>query len=220
MPRALRFALWSVGTLALVLGIGLFWVDSQLRAEPLGARVKALLTDAKIQGGIAKIEAELDGRFTAEGIDLTLPDGLQFKAASLTGDLGVIASLLGTYTLDKLEAKGLELDLSHRKVLPAVTPATPAAKTLLPHLVLGPYSAAGRVTLADGTLLRFSVAGDGLDTAGKVDLRAGVAWPGFALGTNQTKPQADIVLNATFRETFGGRGSILRPSPWPWRRRP
>jgi len=73
MPRALRFTLWSVGTLALVLGIGLFWVDSQLRAEPLGARVKALLTDAKIQGGIVKIEAELDGRFTAEGIDLTLP---------------------------------------------------------------------------------------------------------------------------------------------------
>lgn len=206
MPRALRFTLWSVGTLALVLGIGLFWVDSQLRAEPLGARVKALLTDAKIQGGIVKIEAELDGRFTAEGIDLTLPDGLQFKAASLTGDLGVIASLLGTYTLDKFEAKGLELDLSHRKVAPVVTPATPAAKTLLPHLVLGPYSAAGRVTLADGTLLRFSVAGDGLDTAGKVDLRAGVAWPGFALGTNQTKPQADIVLNATFRETFGGKG--------------
>jgi hypothetical protein len=60
--------------------------------------------------------------------------------------------------------------------------------------------------LADGTLLRFSVAGDGIDSAGKVDLRAGVAWPGFAVGTNQTKPQADVVLAATLRETLGGKG--------------
>ena len=78
MPRALRLTLWSVGLLALLLGGALFWVDGQLRADALGARVKGLLADAKIQGGVAKIEAELDGRFTAEGIDLTLPDGLQF----------------------------------------------------------------------------------------------------------------------------------------------
>lgn len=207
MPRALRLTLWSVGLLALLLGGALFWVDGQLRAEALGARVKALLADAKIQGGVARIEAELDGRFTAEGIDLTLPDGLQFKAASLTGDLGLFASLFGTYTLEKFEAKGLELDLSHRKAAPTnADPAAPAGRTTLPRVVLGPYSAAGRVTLADGTLLRFSVAGDGVDTAGKVDLRAGVAWPGFAVGTNLTKPQADIVLAATLRETFGGKG--------------
>lgn len=207
MPRALRLTLWSVGLLALLLGGALFWVDGQLRAEALGARVKALLADAKIQGGVARIEAELDGRFTAEGIDLTLPDGLQFKAASLTGDLGLFASLFGTYTLEKFEAKGLELDLSHRKAAPTnAAPAAPAGRTTLPRVVLGPYSAAGRVTLADGTLLRFSVAGDGIDSAGKVDLRAGVAWPGFAVGTNLTKPQADIVLAATLRETFGGKG--------------
>ncbi len=207
MPRALRLTLWSVGLLALLLGGALFWVDGQLRAEALGARVKALLADAKIQGGVARIEAELDGRFTAEGIDLTLPDGLQFKAASLSGDLGLFASLFGTYTLEKFEAKGLELDLSHRKAAPTnADPAAPAGRTTLPRVVLGPYSAAGRVTLADGTLLRFSVAGDGVDTAGKVDLRAGVAWPGFAVGTNLTKPQADIVLAATLRETFGGKG--------------
>ncbi len=207
MPRALRLTLWSVGLLALLLGGALFWVDGQLRAEALGARVKALLADAKIQGGVARIEAELDGRFTAEGIDLTLPDGLQFKAASLSGDLGLFASLFGTYTLEKFEAKGLELDLSHRKAAPTnAAPAAPAGRTTLPRVVLGPYSAAGRVTLADGTLLRFSVAGDGVDTAGKVDLRAGVAWPGFAVGTNLTKPQADIVLAATLRETFGGKG--------------
>ncbi len=207
MPRALRLTLWSVGLLALLLGGALFWIDGQLRAEALGARVKTLLADAKIQGGVARIEAELDGRFSAEGIDLTLPDGLQFKAASITGDLGVFASLFGTYTLEKFEAKGLELDLSHRKAVPpAEAPAAPAGQTTLPRVVVGPYSAAGRVTLADGTLLRFSVAGDGVDTAGKVDLRAGVAWPGFAVGTNVTKPQADIVLAATLRETFGGKG--------------
>ena len=207
MPRALRLTLWSVGLLALLLGGALFWVDGQLRAEALGARVKTLLADAKIQGGVAKIEAELDGRFTAEGIDLTLPDGLQFKAASITGDLGLFASLFGTYTLEKFEAKGLELDLSHRKAAPTTeAPAAPAGRTTLPRVILGPYSAAGRVTLADGTLLRFSVAGDGVDTAGKVDLRAGVAWPGFAVGTNLTKPQADIVLAATLRETLGGKG--------------
>jgi hypothetical protein len=207
MPRALRLTLWSLGILALLVGGALFWADSQLRAEPLGARVKALLADAKIQGGIAKIEAELDGRFTAEGIDLTLPDGLQFKATSVTGDLGVFASLFGAYTLEKFEAKGLELDLSRRQAAAAATPPpAPGAPTVLPRIVLGPYAVAGRVTLADGTLLRFSVAGDGLDTAGKVDVRAGVAWPGFAVGTNLTKPQADIVLAASFRETLGAKG--------------
>jgi hypothetical protein len=207
MPRALRITLWSLGTLALLTGGALFWVDAQLRAEPLGARVKALLADAKIQGGIAKIEASLDGTFTVEGVDLTLPDGLQFKAASLSGDVGLFASLCGTYTLEKFEAKGLELDLSHRKAAPAGEPtAAPAAKTTLPRVVLGPYAAAGRVTLADGTLLRFSVAGDGIDTAGKVDLRAGIAWPGFLIGATQTRPQADLVLGATFRETLGAKG--------------
>jgi len=207
MPRALRLTLWSLGILALLVGGALFWADSQLRAEPLGARVKALLADAKIQGGIAKIEAELDGRFTAEGIDLTLPDGLQFKATSVTGDVGVFASLFGAYTVEKFEAKGLELDLSRRQAAAAATPPpAPGAPTVLPRIVLGPYAVAGRVTLADGTLLRFSVAGDGLDTAGKVDVRAGVAWPGFAVGTNLTKPQADIVLGASFRETLGAKG--------------
>ena len=207
MPRALRITLWSLGTLALLAGGALFWVDSQLRAEPLGARVKTLLADAKIQGGIGRIEASIDGAFSAADVDLTLPDGLRFKAASLTGDVGVLSSLFGAYTLEKFEAKGLEVDLSHRKAAPSgPTPAGPVGKTTLPRLVLGGYAAAGRVVLTDGTLLRFSVAGEGLDTAGKVDLRAGVAWPGFPVGSAQTKPQADIVLAANFRETLGAKG--------------
>ena len=57
MSRVLRFTLWSVGLLAVVLGATLFWVESQLRPEPLGARVKGLLADAKIKGGIARVEA-------------------------------------------------------------------------------------------------------------------------------------------------------------------
>ena len=75
MSRVLRITLWSVGILAVVLGATLFWVESQLRPEPLGLRVKGLLADAKIKGGIARIEASLDGKFSAEGIDLTLTDG-------------------------------------------------------------------------------------------------------------------------------------------------
>jgi hypothetical protein len=31
-----------------------------------------LLSDAKIKGGISKVEAALDGTFSAEGVDLTL----------------------------------------------------------------------------------------------------------------------------------------------------
>ena len=35
--------LWTVGLLAVALGATLFWVESQLRPEPLGERVKGLL---------------------------------------------------------------------------------------------------------------------------------------------------------------------------------
>jgi methyl-accepting chemotaxis protein len=83
MSRVLRFTLWSVGILAVVLGATLFWVESQLRPEPLGARVKGLLADAKIKGAIARIEASLDGKFSAEGIDLVLSDGTKIVATSI-----------------------------------------------------------------------------------------------------------------------------------------
>ena len=83
MSRALRITLWSVGLLAVAAGATLFWIESQLRPEPLGARVKGLLADAGIKGGIARIEASLDGRFSAEGVDLVLADGTKISAASL-----------------------------------------------------------------------------------------------------------------------------------------
>ena len=59
MSRVLRFTLWSVGILAVVLGATLFWVESQLRPEPLGTRVKGMLADAKIKGGISRVYSSL-----------------------------------------------------------------------------------------------------------------------------------------------------------------
>ena len=65
MSRALRIALWSVGLIAVAVGATLFWIESQLRPEPLGVRVKGLLADAGIKGGITRVEASLDGKFSA-----------------------------------------------------------------------------------------------------------------------------------------------------------
>ncbi len=207
MSRVLRFTLWSVGILAVVLGATLFWVESQLRPEPLGARIKTILADAKIKGGIARVEASLDGKFSAEGIDLTLPDGTKIAAAAIKGEAQVISIIKGTYALRSLEIKTLDVDLSERK--PATKTAAEAAsapKTILPPVVLGPYAVSGRIKLADGTLLRFSVRGDEFDTRGKADFRAGIAWPGFAVGKQMTDPRGEITLKADFRRPLGADG--------------
>jgi len=207
MSRVLRFTLWSVGILAVVLGATLFWVESQLRPEPLGARIKTILADAKIKGGIARVEASLDGKFSAEGIDLTLPDGTKIAAAAIKGEAQVISIIKGTYALRSLEIKTLDVDLSERK--PATRTAAEAAsapKTILPPVVLGPYAVSGRIKLADGTLLRFSVRGDEFDTRGKADFRAGIAWPGFAVGKQMTDPRGEITLKADFRRPLGADG--------------
>ena len=208
MSRVLRFTLWSVGTLAVVLGATLFWVESQLRPEPLGARIKGLLADAQIKGGIARVEASLDGKFSAEGIDLTLADGTKIAAAAIKGEAKLISIIKGTYALGSLEIKTLDVDLSNRKPEPKIATAgsAVATKTTLPPIVLGPYAVSGRVRLADGTLLRFSVRGDEFDTRGKADFRAGVAWPGFAVGKQMTDPRGEITLKADFRRPLGADG--------------
>ncbi len=209
MSRVLRITLWSVGILAVVLGATLFWVESQLRPEPLGARVKGILADAKIKGGIVRIEASLDGRFSAEGIDLTLADGTKIAAASLKGEAQLFSIMKGTYALSSLEIKTLDVDLSGRKQVATAGPAagsTTPAKTTLPPFVLGPYAVSGRVKLADGTLLRFSVRGDEFDSRGKADFRAGVAWPGFAVGKQLTDPRGEVTLKADFRRPLGAEG--------------
>ena len=211
MSRVLRITLWSVGLVAVALGATLFWIESQLRPEPLGARVKGLLADAGIKGGITRIEASLDGNFSAEGIDLILADGTKVAAASLKGEAEIFSILGGTYALSSLELKTLDVDLSSRRPVatPKDAPAAAPTKTTLPPFILGPYAATGRIKLADGTLLRFSVRGDAFDSRGQADLRAGVAWPGFAVGKLTTDPRGEISLKAAFRRPLGGEGVTL-----------
>jgi hypothetical protein len=208
MSRALRITLWSVGLVAVALGATLFWIESQLRPEPLGARVKGLLADAGIKGGIARVEASLDGRFSAEGVDLVLADGTKIAAASLKGEADLFAIIGGTYALSRFELKTLDVDLSSRRPVaaPKDAPAAAPTKTTLPPFVLGPYALTGRVKLADGTLLRFSVRGDAFDSRDSADLRAGVAWPGFIVGKQTTDPRGEISLKASFRRPLGGQG--------------
>jgi len=211
MSRALRLTLWSVGLVAVAAGATLFWIESQLRPEPLGARVKGILADAGIKGGITRVEASLDGKFSAEGIDLVLADGTKVVAASLSGEADLFAILGGTCALPRLELKTIDVDLSARR--PATqaeaTPAETTKKTTLPPFVLGPYAATGRVRLADGTLLRFSVRGDAFDSSGSADLRAGIAWPGFVVGKQTTDPRGEVSLKAAFRRPLGAEGVTL-----------
>ena len=211
MSRALRIILWSVGLVAVALGATLFWIESQLRPEPLGVRVKGLLADAGIKGGIARVEASLDGKFSAEGIDLVLADGTKIAAASLKGEADLFAIIGGTYALRSLELKTLDVDLSTRRPVaqPTAASAPAATKTKLPPFVLGPYALTGRVRLAEGQLLRFSVRGDAFDSRGQADLRAGVAWPGFAVGKQTTDPRGEISLKGAFRRPLGGEGVTL-----------
>jgi hypothetical protein len=210
MSRALRITLWSVGLIAVAVGATLFWIESQLRPEPLGIRVKGLLADAGIKGGITRVEASLDGKFSAEGVDLVLADGTKIAAASLKGEADLFAIVGGTYALRSLELKTLEVDLSTRRAVapPSAAPAA-ATKTTLPPFVLGPYAVTGRVKLADGQLLRFSVRGDAFDSRGQADLRAGIAWPGFVIGKQTTDPRGEISLKAAFRRPLGAEGVTL-----------
>ena len=211
MSRALRITLWSVGFVAVAVGATLFWIESQLRPDPLGARVKGLLAEAGIKGGIVRVEASLDGKFSAEGIDLVLADGTKVAAASLKGEADLFAIIGGTYALRSLELKTLDVDLSTRRPVaqPAAAPAPAPTKATLPPFVLGPYAVTGRVRLADGQLLRFSVRGDAFDSRGQADLRAGVAWPGFAVGKQTTDPRGEISLKAAFRRPLGAEGVTL-----------
>ncbi len=211
MPRALRISLWTLGALVVLLGGAVLWVDSELKPDPLGKRVAAALADAKIKGGIGKISASLDGSFEVLGVDLTLTDGTKVKLASATGKADVWASVFGTYTLEKITVRGLDLDLSTRlpaKSEPAATtpPPTPAPTPKLPGFKVGPYAANGRVTLADGQEVRFSFVGEGIDTAGAITLRAGVMWPGFKVGTTTTRPRAEIIFKGQLQRPLGQAG--------------
>jgi len=211
MPRALRISLWTLGALVVLLGGAVLWIDSELKPDPLGKRVAAALAQAKVKGGVGKVSASLDGTFEVLGVDLTLADGTKVKLASATGKADVWASVFGTYTLEKVAVRGFDLDLSARvpaKPATADTPTTtaPAAAAKLPAFRIGPYSANGRVTLADGQEVRFNTVGEGLDSAGAMNLRAGVMWPGFKVGTTTTRPRAEIILKAQMQRPLGQAG--------------
>lgn len=211
MPRALRISLWTLGALIVLAGCAVLWIDSELQPDPLGKRVAAALADAKIAGSIGKVSASLDGSFEVLGVDLTLTDGTKVKLASATGKADVWASVFGTYTLEKIAVRGFDLDLSNRlapKLEPTANPPLPAATTApkLPGFKVGPYAANGRVILADGQELRFSVAGEGIDSAGAVNLRAGVMWPGFKVGATTTRPRAEIILKGQLQRPLGAAG--------------
>ena len=215
MPRALRISLWTLGVVVVLLGAAVLWIDSELKPDPLGRRVAAALADAKIKGSIGKVSAALDGTFEVLGVDLILTDGTKVKLASATGKADVWASAFGTYTIEKVTIRGFDLDLSTRAPAPtepAGTPLVPAptATPKLPGFKVGPYSANGRVTLVDGQEVRFSAAGEGIDSAGAVALRAGVVWPGFKIGTTITRPRAEIIFKGQLQRPLGQAGLDIK----------
>lgn len=208
MRRFVRIALWSLLFLALLTGGALVWIESELRPDALSKRLPGLLEGAGIKGSIAGAEGSIDGTFATGAVDLTLPDGTKVKAGSIKGDVAVLSALTGRYALESLEIKGVELDLSGRVAGATDAPNAPdsAQPSRLPAFALGPYSASGRVTLADGSVVRFSVQGDGIDSAGEADLRAGLAWPGITVGNGRTEPRGELVLTGTFDRPLGGQG--------------
>jgi hypothetical protein len=70
MSRTLRISLIGLGSIILLLGLFVLYVDSELKPEPLGKRVATFLADSRIKGGITKVQAAIDGTFSAEGVDL------------------------------------------------------------------------------------------------------------------------------------------------------
>lgn len=206
MSRALRISLVILGSIILLLGLFVLYVDSELKSEPLGKRVATLLAESKIKGSITKVGASLDGAFNAEGVDLTLENGTQIKVASITGKINILSSLFGTPTLDKIEIRNIDLDLSHPVVISGPKVAESSTTSPLPKFYIGTYSVTGRATLAEDYLVRFSLRGDSFDSAGHIDLRAGIAWPGFTIGNNKTSPRAEITLKADLQRPLGGEG--------------
>lgn len=211
MPRALRFSLWFLGALVLLVGGAVLWVDAELKPDPLGKRVAEALAKANIKGAVGKVSASLDGTFEVLGVDLTLEDGTKLKLASATGKADVAASVFGTYTLEKITVRGLDLDLSARRPAKAEPATTPPSSTpgKLPAFKIGPYSANGRVVLAEGQEIRFNTVGEGLDSAGALSLRAGVTWPGFKVGNTLTRPRGEIILKGKLRRPLGQAGLTL-----------
>jgi hypothetical protein len=208
MSRVLRITLWITGSLILLAGLGIVWINSELKPEPLGRRVASLLREAQIKGGIQKVELSLDGNFNAEGVDLVLEDGTAIKATAINGQADFIASALGTPTLNRLSIKGLSLDLSKTKTAskPTAQKSTHTSPSTLPTFRLGPFNIAGDITLEEGKLISFNAEGSNIDSAGRVDLRGTISWTDGKLRTKETKPSANILLQGEFQRPIGQHG--------------
>ena len=208
MSRVLRITLWITGSLVLLAGLGIVWINSELKPEPLGRRVASLLRDAQIKGGIQKVELFLDGNFNAEGVDLILQDGTVIKATTINGQADLIASGLGTPTLNRLSIKGLSLDLSKTKTAskPTAQKSTHTSPSTLPTFRLGPFTITGDITLEEGKLISFNAEGTNIDSAGRVDLRGTISWTDAKLGAKETKPTANILLQGEFQRPLGQHG--------------
>ena len=209
MSRAVRITLWIVGSIILLSGLAVLWIDSELKPEPLGKRIASLLSESKITGDIKKVQASFGGSFLAENADLTLEDGTQIKFTLVQGKVDLIASLFGKYTLNQIEVKGLEINLAQKRTAVEKKPKEVDGLPNVPSFAIGPYGVTGRIILSDAQVIRFSAKGEGIDSAGLIDLRAGLAWPGFNVGKTQTTPRGEIILRAELQRPLGKSGLSL-----------
>ena len=207
MPRVLRIILWIFGSLVVLAGLGILWINSELKPEPLGKRVVSLLKDSQIKGNIQKVEASLNGEFNIDGVNLILQDGTAVKAASIKGQIDLVACALGTPTLNRLSAKGLSLDFSKANTVKTVAQKSAASgKSAIPTFRIGPFNITGDIALEDGKLISFSTEGANIDSSGHVDLRAAISWSDSKLVANETKPSAKILVQGEFRRPLGQHG--------------
>lgn len=204
----------GVGTVVLI-GATLAVAEWQLKPAQLTPRVNGLLKEAGIAGSIAYVGAGLDGVFRVSGVDLTLEDGTRVQADLVTGEADVLPLVGGKVRLVSLEAKGVDVRMGSegRKTKNEREDEGGRKGTKgdqgglgLGRYSVGKLSAAGRVTLADGTEVRFNARSEGIDFTEAAELRAGLAWTGMKVGGAGTDPRADVVVAAAFRRTLGDAG--------------
>lgn len=201
-----------IGVVVLV-GAALGVAEWQLKPAQLTPRVNALLKDAGIGGSITEVGAGLDGVFRLSGVDLTLADGTRVRVEAVAGEAEVLPLLGGKVRLASLEVKGVDVAIATLKDAKGAKEdeelRTKNEKEVglgLGRYSVGKLSAAGRVTLADGTELRFNARSEGMDFSKAAELRAGLAWTGLKVGGAETDPRADVVISADFRRTLGDAG--------------
>ncbi|MFN7339562.1 MAG: hypothetical protein ACK5VI_00560, partial [Opitutia bacterium] len=195
----------GVGVVVLV-GAALGVAEWQLKPAQLTPRVNALLKDAGLGGSIGEVGAGLDGVFRVSGIDLTLADGTRVRAESVAGEAELLPLLSGKVRLATLEVKGVELKMGSEERGAGSGEKQGSEGLGLGRYAVGKLAAAGRVTLADGTELRFNARSEGIDFSKAAELRAGLAWTGLKVGGAETDPRADVVVAADFRRTLGDAG--------------